>query len=305
MERRVGKTYRAGNVALWAWGISVSLHILVLAALCLIKSADKPASLSTKALAQLRVSQISNLIEAAPVIPKSQITRVAKTKPTQRTKQAMFESSKILGCESLGDLPHLSGAKSSGIAAELAESKLLVDRVDVLDNCSKTRRVCFVVDCSGSMQGILGRVLSKLTDFVRQLQADEYFSILVFGADSIYQSGDGQLVRASEKAKQQAYHFMSNIRPGGRTNAISALEKAMRLRDCNGKAATVIYFLTDGFEFATEESGQFARRVSQLRMRLASNAKINVIAFWPRNRDRRTLQAIARQNDGQITIVRQ
>lgn len=304
---------RSGGVTFWAWTASVVVHLMVLAAFGFIKFS--PCRRQAGAETQLRdapiptatVSRIKKLIEAAPIIPKPKIKEPTRVEFAGRENAAaqkpaagrIFEASKP-GDESLGDLAKPSLRQSVCV---LPDSELLRPRIEFFGSFTDQRKVCFLVDCSGSMQGVFGRVRRNLKKSIGSLQADQYFYIIFFGGDKLFESGSGRLLRAGEKAKSAAYGFIDSIRPSGRTNAPAALERAVQIRDGRGVSPSVIYFLTDGFELTIEDTQIFSQRVAGLLKRFAPTTRINTIGFWPQSDDREMLEVIARQSGGEFVLI--
>jgi len=165
------------------------------------------------------------------------------------------------------------------------------------------RRVCYLVDCSGSMQGIFSQVRRKLKDSINALEADQYFYIIFFGDGKLYELGNGQMLRASTKAKSEAEEFVDNMLPNGKTNAVAALERAVQIRDGKGRSPSLAYFLTDGFELANEDGAAFEQRIEKLLEQSAPEMRINTIAFLPQADDRRMLESIAEKTGGNFLSI--
>jgi hypothetical protein len=150
------------------------------------------------------------------------------------------------------------------------------------------------------MRGIFREVQKKLKESVENLLPDQYFCIIFFGGDKLFEFGDGRLLRATQKTKSAAYAFIDFIQPKGQTNALGALERSVRIRDGQGGSPSIIYFLTDGFELAAEDAYRFSQKIVNLQELLA---RINTIGFWTQGYDREMLQAIARQSGGEFVFV--
>jgi hypothetical protein len=253
------------------------------------------------------VSRVKKLIEAAPVIPKPKIKRpgeaefagVANSAARKLTVERIFEAAKP-GNKDLGDLSKPSVSESVYV---LPGSQVLSPRIEFFGSFTDQRKVCYLVDCSGSMQGVFGRVQRNLKESISGLQADQYFYIIFFGADKLYESGDGRLLRAGEKAKSSAYDFIDSIQPAGLTNAPAALERAVQIRDGRGINPSVIYFLTDGFELTAKGTQIFSQKVADLLKRFAPTTRINTIGFWPQSSDRKMLEEIARHSGGEFVLI--
>jgi len=165
------------------------------------------------------------------------------------------------------------------------------------------RRICYVVDCSGSMKGVLGRVCNKLKESVASLQPYQDFYIILFGGGRLFEFGNGQMVRATAEVKAAAFAFIDRAQSEGPTNAAEALEKAVCIRNANGKSVTLIYLLTDGFELTAKDASRFAVRIENLRKRFAPAVRIDTIGFWPQSSDSRMLEAIAQGSGGEFVLV--
>ena len=166
------------------------------------------------------------------------------------------------------------------------------------------RKICYAVDCSGSMHGRFGMVRQELKDSIAGLEADRYFHIIFFlEGDKLLESGGGKLTRATEKAKSAAFDFIDSARPSGQTNAKNALKRAMQIRDDSGDGPGMIYFLTDGFDLAGPGAAGFAAVIENLRKELAPSARINTIGFWAHPTDCMILQAVARQSGGRFINI--
>ncbi|MDH4241219.1 MAG: VWA domain-containing protein [Phycisphaerae bacterium] len=305
--RQVLLTGRGGSVTFWAWMASIAVHLIVLAVFGLVKFPQSQTQLRDVPIPTATVSHVKKLIEAAPVIPKPKIKKASKAEfaggensaAHKLTVGRIFEAAKP-GNKDLGDLAKPSVSESVYV---LPGSKVLSPRIEFFGSFSDQRKVCYLVDCSGSMQGVFGRVQRKLKESIRGLQADQYFYIIFFGGDKLFESGGGQLLRAGEKAKSSAYDFIDSIQPAGLTNAPAALERAVQIRDGRGLSPSVIYFLTDGFELTAKGTQIFSQKVADLLRRFAPTTRINTIGFWPQSSDRKMLEEIARHSGGEFVLI--
>jgi hypothetical protein len=182
-------------------------------------------------------------------------------------------------------------------------TEILPAQVEFFDSTAQGRRICYVVDCSGSMQGLWHRVRQELCESIGQLPQDYYFCVIVFGAGSILESGGGRLVRATEQAKKDAYGFIGSIQPRGTTNAAAALERAIKIKDRSGAGPSLIFFLTDGFELSEQDNARFAHQVATMLRSFAPKTQINTIGFWCSEQDSLLLETIARESNGQFMLI--
>lgn len=127
--------------------------------------------------------------------------------------------------------------------------------------------------------------------------------MIVFGGGSILETGGGKMVRATEQAKQEAREFIAAVGPRGGTNAADALERAIMIKDRTGVGASVIYFLTDGFELSEQDGSRFAHKVATIHRSFAPKTQINTIGFWCTEQDGSVLETIAKESGGKFVMV--
>ena len=297
-------TGRRDSVTFWAWVASIVVHLAVLTTFGFIKFSQSEVQAGQIAVPTAKVSQMKKLIQSVPVIPKPKVKKPVKNRFTGRTDRFLpvnqiFDIPK----PALQDCPNPVKASVSTGAFLQSSSLILPKSIEFFGSSTGQRKVCYVVDCSGSMQGIFGLVQKQLRDSIGDLQPDQYFYIIFFGGDRLFESGGGYLVRATEEAKSAAFGFVDSIWPGGQTNALAAIERAVQIRDSRGVSPSVIYFLTDGFELTGEEGQRFSQQVSNLLARFAPKTKVNTIGFWPQSDDREMLKTISRQSGGEFIFV--
>ena len=305
---------RKGSVTFWAWMVSISVHLTALTVLGIVRFSPSKIEAGQLSAPAAGIERISRFINSEPVIPKP---KVVKSEPkiiasaagqlTGITRKlvpadSVFEAAKPTSQNpedfSFSEAPPI--AQSGSLSAD---SEILPAKVEFFGSWTDRRKICYVVDCSGSMKGIYIRVRERLKESIKNLQPDQYFYIIFFGGDRLTELGDGRPIRATDDVKSAACEFVDLIRPAGQTNAIAAMERAVRI--CGGRESgtSVIYFLTDGFELTTEGAYKFSQEIMDLRKRFAPAAKINTIGFWPQQADRDMLQTIARQTAGEFVFV--
>jgi len=294
----------SGGVRFWAWMVSIVVHLTVLTALGFVGFSQAEAGVEQKPVPTAKISQIKKLVQAAPVIPKPKVTRPAERRFAKESDR-LLPVNQIFGTVKpvSKDWPNL--AKPSVLMSEISSPRSadLEERIEFFGSFTDERKVCYVVDCSGSMQGVFGQVQKKLSESIGNLQPDQYFYIIFFGGDRLFEFGDGKLLRATEEVKSAAYEFIDSIQPTGQTNALAALERAVQIRDSMAQSAAVVYFLTDGFELTNEDERRFSQEVAKLLAKFAPRTKINTIGFWPQSDDREMLRTTARQSGGDFVLV--
>ena len=316
-----GTVKKHRRIKLYALGVSVFAHIVGLSVFAAVKiSQSPPMRLQTTTV--VSISQAAKLADRQAVTPKPKVSPVdskpfdssgalkaniiqgrpivkADGKGTQANARPVFDAPKEDYQRQAEEVkqpiqPEVSTATGGG---ELAGN------IEFFDSPAQGRRICYVVDCSGSMQGLWKRVQEELIDSIGKLQQDYYFCVIVFGGGSILESGGGKMVRATEQAKKEAYSFIGSIQPRGMTNAMDALERAIMIKDRAGVGASAIYFLTDGFELSEQDGSRFAHKVATIHRSFAPKAQINTIGFWCTEQDGSVLETIAKESGGQFTFI--
>jgi hypothetical protein len=310
MKQRTVSTCRSGSVTFWAWMASIGTHLTVLTIFGVVRFSHLQAVNEQRPAPTTKISRVEKFIQTSPVIPKPRVKRLVReniterdgTKPPERLAppNPTFNAPKPV----TQDLPtSFSPASSVGKDRSSIEGVNPPNEIEFFGSRTQERKVCYVVDSSGSMQGMFGRVRDNLKKSIEALQPDQYFYIIFFGGKELLEFGDGRLLRAAPKAKSAAYSFIDSVQAVGRTNALAALEKAIQVRDGSGNGPAVIYFLTDGFELTTEDTRRFPQRISNLLREISPRTKINVIGFWPAESDRNILGTIAAQSGGEFVLV--
>lgn len=294
------------NASAWAFGIAIGIHIVALCILAALTWAHTQTASDDTPVAS--IGRIKAMEETSVIMPKPKIKEVkvvAKAVPSEKTWQLPSLAQEIRtdiggGNSNLSSLTSKSAAQSPSL---LTAATITRGRTEFFGTSSYERKLCFVVDSSGSMAGLLGQVVSQLKQTIDNLEADQYFSIIFFGGNTLIEFKNGKMVRATPESKAEAYKFAKSIRPAGKTDAIRAIKRALEIKDSSGNKAGVIYFLTDGFELDVNQSKLICKEVSQLRNNLAPKVKINTIGFWAQNSDRPVLETIANQSSGQCILI--
>jgi hypothetical protein len=294
----------SGGVRFWAWMVSIVVHLTVLTALGFVGFSQAEVGVEQKPVPTAKISQIQKLVRAAPVIPKPKVTRPAERRFAEKSGGLLPVNQIFSAVRPVSkDWPSLAKSSVSMSEISLPSSADLREGIEFFGSFTDERKVCYVVDCSGSMRGVFGQVQKKLSESIRNLQPDQYFYIIFFGGDRLFESGDGELLRATEEVKSAAYEFIDSIQPAGQTNALAAFERAVQICDSMAQSAAVVYFLTDGFELTTENERRFSQKVAKLLAKFAPRTKINTIGFWPQGDDCEMLRTIATQSGGDFVLI--
>jgi len=294
---------KSGSITFWAWVASIGLHLIVLAVFGVVRFSQSKVQDSQSAVPTAKVSRIKEILQATTPIPKPKVKKPAKGRFTAAAKNLLPTNRIISGPNStLAGSPNL--AKTASLRdASLLSGVNLSGGIEFFGSWTGRRKVCYVVDCSGSMQGIFERVKERLSGSIKDLQPDQYFYIIFFGDNRLLEFGGDRLVRATEQTKSAAYDFIKTVEPGGRTNAMAALQRALQIRDESGDAPSLVYFLTDGFELTSLDTQRLPQKMANLLRRFAPDTKINTIGFWPADDDRKMLKIIAERSGGEFVTV--
>jgi len=288
--------------------ISVAIHIIALAALGI-------AKFSYKTTAESRYSAAAAYVSMAQTAPVSAKPKVKFANTDDRHGYFDSRRKKPVAVKPAGDIfehsekpfrnrRQLLSPFTSSESGQLHPGQAA--QVNFFASSSTGRKVCFLVDCSGSMHGVFKTVKSNLTSCIKNLQPDQFFYIIFFGNGQLIEFGDGRLLRARAETKTAACDFIDSVRPAGQTNAFDALKRSLQLRDASGMPPSLIYLLTDGFELANANTDDFSLQIERLLRQLKSSAKpvkIHTIGFWPQNRDKKLLLKIAGATGGKCHLV--
>ena len=287
-----------GRVIFWAWTASLAAHVIVFSVFGITKLSAKPAHATPPVTP---ATQIKKLIANPPIVPKPRIKTFENLSQKTQNKFVSFQQTSNLA------LPE--SENSADRAIKPSENNIEFStgfqpkKTEFFGSQTDQRTICFLVDCSGSMKGMFGRVKKELKNSIAGLQADQYFCVIFFGNDRLFEFQNGNLVRATKQNFSKACDFIDSIEPAGPTNTLNVLERAMNLRSQQGKAPSVIYFLTDGFEITDKDLPDAVKTISNLQSRLAPETKINTIGFWPQDSDKLLLETIAKQSGGKCTLI--
>ncbi len=282
---------RHGKVCYWALIFSVAAHSVTLAVFTGVKLSN----------------QTEGEVSPSPVISLQMIERVVVAEPTPKPKPHVEpiiqpESEQLpLIADPQPPQPTVAQVQpdSPQVVEPMVQTQPQPDEVEFFGQKSRVQRVCYVVDCSGSMYGRMYLVKDQLKESILKLNSRQGFSILFFmEGQTILTSGGDTLTPATAGAKSVALELIGSVRPSGSTDAGHALEAAMQLKDTSGKGPEVVYFLTDGFDLDPQSSRLFTEKVNRLRSTHAPAAILHTIGFAPQPQDRQMLKRLAQNTGG-------
>ncbi len=304
---------RKGSITFWAWIISAAIHLIVLGVLAIIQFSPSGAEKVQSTVPTAKIlrkeslgQQAGRILHTAPEGPKPKIKAPA-FEEFEGEKSQQISSGQIFTQvrNANADFNDFPGTLASAKSFIPLSNSIFSRKSDFFGSRQvlQDRRLCYLVDCSGSMSGMFGWVQQQLKQSIENLEQDRYFCIIFFGNDKIFKFGDGKLVRASYKNKSSALKFIDSVQPAGKADAFSALRAAIQIRDVAGLPPSLIYFLTDGFELADDNSDLSEQQITNYLKNNAPSIQFNTIGFWPQEQDRRVLEAIAQESGGRSILI--
>jgi hypothetical protein len=294
------------NVSAWAFGIAVGIHIValfILAAVTLAKAQDRSDENSATTIGQIKSLSETPAITPKPKVKEAPLLVQAATNEKTWRLPSLAQEYRTSIRNDQADLTTLA-AKTSVEKPMLTAAAAQTGRIEFFGSPSYDHEVCFVVDSSGSMSGVLeSQVIKQLKKTIDSLDAQQHFSVIFFGGSGLHEYSRGKMVNASTPAKEAVYKFAKSIKPSGKAGALPALKRAMEVRDSRGNKPAIIYFLTDGFELDSAAGKTFCKEVARLRQTLTPKTKINTIGFWAQKSDRAVLETIAAESGGMCVFI--
>ena len=167
------------------------------------------------------------------------------------------------------------------------------------------KRICYVVDCSGSMILAFDYVRSQLKRTIGKLSPGQYFHVVFYASGEPLELPGKRLLRAHKRNRQDAMLFINQMNlasvPTARAawqGVVNALGAAFAARTPAGRSVELIYLFTDG-EF---EHQRLAWAVRELQGEREKPAVISVVACGNRDNEE-FLSWLARANGGEYHFV--
>jgi len=175
---------RSGSAKFWAWTVSVTLHLIVLTLFGVAKFSQTKAKERPQPVATAKLKRMKKLIGTSVVISKPKI-KSAKSRFAEKTA-VILSTDQIVDISSprLEDIADFT-IPSVSIGGLSPGNCVLPHSVEFFGTLTDERRLCYVVDCSGSMKGLFGRVRKELKASIESLEPEQYF-LLSFSAAARY-----------------------------------------------------------------------------------------------------------------------
>ncbi len=244
------------------------------------------------------IAKLRKQLEKPHIIPKPKIKEKISKLREQRLKELKKKKVEIANNKVDVNLAKDISKEKESIELQNAATS----NIEFFGNQTSMHKVCFVVDCSGSMLGLFKEVRNQLKSSISVLNPDNFFYVIMFRGTGLIEIGDGELLRATPSNVKKAIRRIDKCpRPFGAPNALEAIKRAISLKDSSGAHADVIYFLTDGFDFSSDENEDFTLEVNRFRLRESPKTKIHTIGFWTNDRDKEMLERLAQASGGEFT----
>jgi len=303
------KTSPTGGITKWAWFLSIAIHLIALAIFAAVKFSKSPPHTSNADTPTVTINQIKNLTQVPQIRPKPKVKKIPLDidRPVQKAHMRLslppqkLSPPQMSSPTPIGDRPQFSKTPPPLLLPNTTPTPA---PTEFFGQSTYKRKICYVVDCSGSMHGSFSTVRTQLKTSIQKLLPEQFFYIIFFRGDQLLNSGGAKLIRATPKAKADAYDFIDSARPEGTTNAINALKHAMKITDHAARPPQLIYFLTDGFDLETASADQFCDQIRILRKQLAPDVVINTIGVMTQPQDRRILKTLAEQTSGKFINIK-
>ena len=303
MMRTAGKTGQ-GAGRLFGWAASLTVHLLLAGILLSVSVQDGSPGNSAKRIPHSSLAQSNEPLQLEPLIDDLHL----------EPAQADWQRLEMADQSQLDQPPQPVPDQADALTVAQSEPGALDWQVPAGGGSYRSQfcgagglgtRLCFVVDCSGSMVMALDYIRAELKRSIAGLSPGQYFSVIFYATGEPRELAPGRLVRASAGNRDSAISFVdkASLSPVGSTReaceaVVAALEAAFAARNSRGGHVELIYLLTDG-----EYDGQkVIDAVNQLQRGRPQPAAISVVACGsPDNKG--FLQELAEKNRGQFRLV--
>lgn len=245
-----------------AWGVSLAIHLVVVAVLTLVavRAAMEPAQGPERYMdfddaGNEPVIEDAPVRPAAPSAPAVKASEPAVSVPeTPSVAVPVAERGEVAApTEPVADTwlapasltPEKTASSSERAAADVPIPAIGGEVKFAGLGSSNARSVVYAVDASGPMVSTLPEVIEELVRSVSRLSATQRFGVVVFrlkadGTES--ESFMPVLVRATPQAKKELREWLLALAPAGRSNPLSGLRAALEMRP------DAVFLLSRGIE---------------------------------------------------------
>lgn len=290
--------FSLGSRGTLGWVISGLLHLLIIAAFLIASTGNDTPSTPARVIPTSTFEHQSEPLQAEPIIDN------LKVEPLTPLPMSV-EPADLSALPDLAPTPALAAA----IAVPAGSSSSYVFAANALaTNATSSRfcgvvatgdRICYVIDCSGSMVMAFDYVRRAVQRTVAALNPGQYFHVIFFAGGDPIQIMPPQLRRANLHQRRAALDFIKNtpLTNVPTNNAawqalISALRTAFTIATPAQQGVQTVYLFTDG-EF---DNARIAAFLAQMQQDRRSPVIINVIACGSRDNEPFLRQLAANHN---------
>ncbi len=289
------------------WAISVMVHVVIASFFLLVtfnESSDRSDEMQTPTA---QVQSELKALQSEPMIQDLQVEPVAMEKlfAEELPLPAIIDVEMV---ELFGGAENAARFGGETIGAGLGEVSLGGNsflRSRFCGTGDLARRICYVVDNSGSMIMARDYVRQELKRAVANLTPAQYFYIIFYAGSDPQELGSGRLIRAAAHHRREAQSFVERTELASVASVeaateavVKALTRALTISTADGSGADVVYLLTDG----QYDQQVVKAEVKKLQRQRTQPARINVISCGVRDNEQ-FLRTLAVMYGGQYRFV--
>lgn len=289
---------------IWGWAVSIGIHILLALAFILF-SGSQPPSADTHRVPTSRIFEPPEPLQHEPIVEDLQIEFQTTEPLSQELEPLPMPDLQPMITEQHGVPLAVAGGDGSGefVVPQAARANTLSH--SFCDLASDARRICYVVDCSGSMVVAFEYVRQELQAALRQLSPAHYFQIILYAGAQPSSLEQGRLLRATRQNIGRALDFTKTIElrnvdtaDAAAQSVLAALEMAFAIQTNEGSRPDLVYLLTDG-EF---DHNVVTAAAHALQKRFDPAPRVHVIGCGNAE-NKSALQNLARLHHGRFKFV--
>lgn len=271
--------------SLSGWIISIVVHLAAAGVFFAVAANGRGVTRPAKCVPTSSIAPVAEQLNVESLVEDLQLLPLLGDQllPNQSAMTAMPDAGVV---PPIGDAITAITAGSDGIAYAGANVLSDTNHTRFCGTTGRANRVCYVVDCSGSMVMAFDYVCCELRRAISRLSPGQYFDVIFFAHGEPVEMNKTRLIRANSENRQMAMVFVDNqelisvaSEEAAWKGVVAALERAFEARSSGGGVVELIYLLTDG-EFNHQKVAEFVRQSQLTRQRAAV---INVIACGSRD----------------------
>ena len=301
---RLGKKPFVKSIFSLGWVVSILVHIVVAAVFLAVSLGDSEVRVERE-VPQGVFEESVEVLEPMPMVSELEMEPAAMEEMLPMAEEPMLPDGPIEGDyeESIGVLGGERGS-GAGDAAVVGEGRGRYGS-RFCGTGGSGSRVCYVVDCSGSMVMALDYVRGELKRSIGRLRPGHYFNVIFYAGGEPRELSEGRLLRANSGNRAKALEFVDSVglaNVGSSKEAwqavVAAMEAAFAAKSVGGRQVEMIYLLTDG-EYDHDKVFDGIGRLQAVR---AQDAVVSVIACGSRENEG-FLRRLAVANKGRYRFV--